>query len=36
MQSNDFDASRTEGPEQSDTNLSGADYEYTLAHSLAG
>jgi hypothetical protein len=31
-----FDVRGTKGPEQSDPNLSGADYEYSLAHSLAG
>jgi hypothetical protein len=36
MQSDDFDVRGAEGPEQSDPNLSGADYEYALAHSLAG
>jgi hypothetical protein len=36
MQSDYFDMCGAEGPEQSDPNLSGADYEYALAHSLAG
>ena len=36
MQSDDFNARGTEGPEQSDPNLSGANDENALAHSLAG
>jgi hypothetical protein len=36
MQPNHFDVRCAKGPEQSDPNLSGANYEYALAHSLAG
>ena len=36
MQSDYFYMRCAEGAEQSDPNLSGANYEYALAHSFAG